>query len=170
MPLSEIFVHVFPGLGDPRDPGVQELEGVYADDREHSRHLVRTESLPHDVIHEENLGFRVVDQVMDIPRLEFVQDRDHDRSVGDGGQIADSPVHLVAGADRDLVPLVEEALLEGYVKLLYSSCHIPVAEADALVIRKCLPVPVLPETLFKEFVDRLELKLSHIIFFFIVLT
>ena len=161
MALAEIFIHVLTRLGDPWNLGIQELEGIDSHHCVHTGHLVRAETFPYDVIHEEHLRFRMIDEIMDVPWLEFVEDRHHHRAVGYSGQIADRPVDLVAGANRHLVPLVKEALFKSYVQFLDPSRYIPVTQAGTLVVGKRLPVPVLPEALFEQLVDRLELEFTH---------
>ena len=153
MPLPEILVHVFPCLRDPGHLGVEELEGVDLDHGVEARHLVGVQPFPDDVVHEQDLGFGVVYEVVDVAWLEFMEDRHRNGSVGHGRQIAHRPVDLVPRADGNLVALVEEAFLEGDLELLYPPCDVSVAEAGTLVVGEGLLVPVLPEALLYELID-----------------
>ncbi len=94
----------------------------------------------------------MVDEVMNVPGFELMQDRYRHGPVGHCGQKTDGPVHLVARADGNLVTLVQEAFLESYVQFLNASCHIPVAEADSLIVREGKPVPILSEAFLQKLV------------------
>ena len=94
----------------------------------------------------------MVHQVVDIPRLEFVQDRDRHRAVGDSGEETDPPVRLVTGTDRDLVPFLQPALLESDMQLCDTPRHIPVGKGDSLVVGQGELLPMVLETFFQDFV------------------
>ena len=95
----------------------------------------------------------MVHEVMNIPGLEFVEDWYRHRAVGHCGQEADRPVDLVASADGHLVAFVQKAFLECDVQFLDAPRHIPVAEADSLVVGKGLSVPIVSEALLQKLVD-----------------
>jgi len=108
------------------------------------------------VIHEKDLGFRVVDQVVDAVRLEFVQDRHRNCPVSEGGQETHAPVGLVARTDGDFVSLLQTALLEGDVQFGNPPGNVPVGKRHALIVGERSTVPVLPEAVLKKLVDRFE--------------
>ncbi len=153
MSIPEIFIHVFACLRDAGSPGIKELQGVDPDDREQPRHFIRAQTLPDDVVDEEDFRLGMVDQIVDITGLEFVQNRYGHGAIRHRGQKTYRPVDLIAGANRHLVSLAEVAFLKSDVQFFDASCHVTVTKAGALVVRKRLPVPVLPETFLQKLVD-----------------
>ena len=95
----------------------------------------------------------MVDEVVDVAGLEFVQDGHRDGAVGEGREEADAPVGLVAGADGDLVAPFQAALLEGDVQFFDPPGDVAVFEGDARVVGQGGAVPVGAETLLEEAVD-----------------
>ena len=136
--------------------GIQELEGIDLDDDRETGHLILGQAFPDDLVHEEDAGLGMVHQVMDVAGLELVQDGNGHGAVREGGEEADAPVRLVAGADGDFVTLLEAALLEGDVQLGDPARHVPVEEGHTLIVGQRGTVPVPAETLFDDFVDGFE--------------
>ena len=62
------------------------------------------------VADEENLGARVVDDVLDLLAVELMQDRYSYRPIGEGPQETDGPVGGVTAADGNLVALLDTAV------------------------------------------------------------
>ena len=122
--------------------GVDVVEGVHLHDDFQARHLSLGEALPDDLVHEEDLGLGVVDQVMDVLGFELVQEGHRHGAVGHGGQEAHAPVGLVARAEGDLVPLLQPAFLECDVQELDALGDIAVFERHALVVGEGVPFPV----------------------------
>lgn len=87
-------------------------------------HAVFVQVLPSLVAHEEQLGFGVVDDVVDVVGLELVQNGDDDCSIGDGGQEGDGPMGAVASADGNLVAGLDACTLQYDVELGYLPGHV----------------------------------------------
>ena len=132
--------------------GVDVVEGIHLDDDLQAGHLDLGEALPDHLVHEEDLGLGVVDEVVDALRLELVQDGHGYGAVGGGGQEADTPVGLVARAEGHLVALLQAAFLESDMQELDALSHIFIFERGALVVGEGVAVPVLTDTLLDEFV------------------
>ena len=117
-----------------RSPGIEETQIVYLYYDIEPGHFSLGKVLPNHVIHEKHLGFRMIYKVMDILRLEFVENRNRNGSVSQCGEERYSPVGLVPCAKGNLVTLLKSTLFESDVKLGNSSCHIPIGEILSLVI------------------------------------
>ena len=89
----------------------------------------------------------MVDKIMDVPRLELMQERYRHSTIGQGSEECHSPVCLVAATDCDLVALAKAAFLESKMHLRDASCHIAVCERNALVVGESRTVPVVTEAL-----------------------
>ena len=138
--LAETLVKMLPYLLELLGPGVIELEVVDLDDNFQTWHLLDAQVLPDGLVGEKDLRFRMVHEEMDIAWFEFMEKGHRYGSVGQSGQEGHSPVRLVLAADGDFISPLKTTLLESDVKLCDSSCHIPVEESDALVIRQCRKV------------------------------
>ena len=125
---------MFPYLEKLLGLGIEEFEIVDLHNYGKARHLVGIESFPDGVVHKEHPCFGMVDKIMDIARLELVENRHRNSSIGQSSQETHSPVGLIAGTDCDLVTLLETALLEGNVKLGNPARHIPVEQGGTLII------------------------------------
>ena len=68
-----------------RSPGIEHGEIVYLHDSLQGRHLIFAQAFPDDIIHEQYLRLGMIDQMMDIPRLEFMQDRHRHCTISKGG-------------------------------------------------------------------------------------
>ena len=147
---------MFTHLGQLFGSGVQELEGVDLDDDGQVRHLLGGQALPDHLVHEQDAGLGVVDQIVDIAGFELMQDRDGHGTIGDGGQETDAPVGLVTGADSHLVSFLETALFKGDVQFGDSAGHVTIGQCHALVVGKGRTVPVADHAFLKRFINRLE--------------
>ena len=94
----------------------------------------------------------MVDEIVDIARLELVQDGDGNRAVCKGSEEAYSPVGLVARADGDFVALLEAAFLESYMQVLDTLGHGLVSQGDTVVVGERRTFPILLEAFLKELV------------------
>ena len=131
---------------------IQVFESVHLHDDVQSGHLSLGEALPKHLVHEEDLRFGVVDQIVDIAGLELVQDGHGDRAIGKGGEETYSPVGLVARADGDFVALLEAAFLESYMQVLDTLGHGLVSQGDTVVVGERRTLPILLEAFLKELV------------------
>ena len=154
--LAEFLVQVLPDIGQLLGGGIKELEGVDLHHHQQVRHLVRRKAFPNYLVHKQDTGFRMVHQVMDVARLEFVQDGYCHGAIGNGRQETHAPVGLVAGADGHLVPLLETALLKGNVDLGHPARYIPVGQGHPLIVGECRAVPVGRQAILENFVYRFE--------------
>ena len=157
--LEPLGIHLVEGAGEVLAHayevlvlGVDVVEGVHLDDDLQAGHFRLGESLPDDLVHEEDLGLGMVDQIVDILGFEFVQEGYGDGAVGQGGQETDAPVGLVAGAEGHLVALLQAAFLESDVQQLDALRHIGVFERDALVVGEGFALPILFDALLEQFV------------------
>ena len=120
-------------------------------------HIAFREPFPDDLVDKEHLRLAVVHQILDVSRLELVQNGDRDGPVGHRRQESHAPVGLVAGTNRHLVAFLQTALLKTEVQQLDAPRQFTVLERGALVIGQGVALPVLLEARFKEFVDGLEI-------------
>ena len=85
-----LLVHLFQ-LGTGRLGGaflqVQDLVVLDLDDGGEARHVFRVQAVPDGPFHEEDLRVGMVHQVVDVPGLELVEQRDGNGPVGHGGQV-----------------------------------------------------------------------------------
>jgi len=95
----------------------------------------------------------MIHQIMDVTGLELVENRDSNGTIGEGRKITDSPVGLIAGTNGHLVSFVETALFKCNVKFFNSSGDIAIFKGRSLIIGQRRAVPILSETLFKQFND-----------------
>ena len=146
--LRQVVTHVLKVLRTR----IKVLEGIHLDDDVQSRHLGLGQAFPKDFVHEENLGFGVVHEIMDIAWLEFVQDGYGNRAVCQCGEEAYSPVGLVARADGDFVALLEAAFLESYMQVLDTLGNCLVSQGYTMVVGERRALPILLETLLEELV------------------
>ena len=130
----------------------QELEGVNLHNHLKVRHFVCGKAFPDNIVDKEDLGLAVVYKIVNITRLELVQDGHRDSSISKGCKETYAPVGLVPGTNRHFVAFFKAALLKGNLQFCYSAGYIPVTECCALIIRKCRTIPMLPEALLQEFV------------------
>ena len=152
----DLLVHLFqlrPGrFGDPFLQ-MQDLVVLDLDDGDEAGHVLRVQAVPDSPLYEEDLRVGMVHQVVDVPGLELVQQRDGNGTVGHRGQETDRPVGLVAGNDDDLVAGPDPVMLVGQVHLRDAARKVTVQERLALVVGKGGTPPVIAETLLEEFVD-----------------
>ena len=153
-----LLVHLLqlrPGrFGDPFLQ-VQDLVVLNLDDGDEAGHVLGVQAVPDGPFHEEDLRVGMVHQVVDVPGLELVEQRDGNGPVGHRGQETDRPVGLVAGDDDDLVAGNDPVMLVGQVHLRDAAREVAVQERLALVVGQGGTPPVIAETLLEEFVDRL---------------
>ena len=129
------------------------------DDGDEAGHVLGVQAVPDGPLHEEDLRVGMVHQVVDVPGLELVEQRDGNGPIGHGGQETDRPVGLVAGNDDDLVAGNDPVVLVGQVHLRDAAGKVAVQERLALVVGQGRTPPVIAETLFKEFVDGLGFQI-----------
>ena len=122
--LAEALVEVLADLPEGVVLGVEELERVDLDNHVQTGHLLGAEAFPDDLVHEEDLGVRVVHQVVDIAGFELVEERNGNGAIGEGCQKTHAPVGLVAGADGHFVSFFQTALFKGDVQFGHTARHI----------------------------------------------
>ena len=107
----------------------------------------------------------MVYQVVDVFRLEFVENRHRYCTVGQRGEETYAPVGLIAGAEGHFVAFFQSAALEGNVQILDSLGNILVFECRSLIVGQGIAFPILANALFQHFVYRFEF---HILIPFLV--
>lgn len=90
----------------------QEAGAIDADDGLDLVKLVEVKVFPYAVGRKEYRGFRVVDDMLGIDRVEVGQDRDDNGSIGDGGHIDRDPCGIVFADEGHFVALLEATLVE----------------------------------------------------------
>ena len=95
----------------------------------------------------------MVDEIMNVSRLEFVQDRHRNGPISQSGEEAYSPVRLILRTQSHLVANFEPAFIECDVKFGDTQRDFRIWQGRTLVIRKRRLVPVLLETLLQLFID-----------------
>ena len=105
-------------------------------------HLGGVDGGGHDVAHEEELGIRVVHDVVHLVGHELVQDGHGHGAVGERGQEGACPVGAVASAEGYLVALFYAAVLEENVQFLYLACHVVILQGGSLEVGQRVKVPV----------------------------
>ena len=153
---AETLVQVFPDGIQVPGCGMEEPERRNVDDHLHLGHLFGEQACEYAFIHKQELRVGVVDKVMDIACLEFMEYGHRDGAESQGGQETHAPVGLVAATDGDFVPFGKAGLLEDYVQFGDPAGDIPVMQRDAVVIGQGLAVPVGPDALLEHLVHRLE--------------
>ena len=63
---------------------IQQLERIDLNDSMKQRHFTFGETLPHYIVHKENLCLRVVHQMMYVSRFEFMKKRNRNGAVSKG--------------------------------------------------------------------------------------
>ena len=132
--LVEEPVDLVPSLGGVSASAFQHLQAVDQHAEAEVGHLPLVEVLPVRGADEEGLGFRVVDDMVDVIRLEIVQDRDGYRPVGKDGEKRDGPARGVAPDERDLVAPPQACLVEQQVEARDLHRHVLVAERVASIV------------------------------------
>ncbi|EJX10502.1 hypothetical protein EVA_01128 [gut metagenome] len=155
-------IAVFAGFNQLRVACHQQRKVVEQDDAFEQRHGLFVEVLPHAVAHKEQFGFGMVDNVVDVVRLEFVQDGHDDGPVGQCGQEGDCPVGTVASADGYFVSRLDACAFQYDVEFGYFACHIFILKGDSFVVCQGIFIPMLDDALF--YVINEVLFLFHSIF------
>ena len=132
---------------------MQDLVVLQLDDRGETGHILGVQTIPDGALHEEDLRVGMVYEVVDVPGLELVEQRDGNRPVGHGGQETDCPVRLVAGDDDDLVAGTDTVVSIGQVHFRNAAREVAVKKRLAPVVGQGGTPPVIAETLLEEFVD-----------------
>ena len=90
----------------------------------------------------------MVDDVVDIVRLELMQNRHDDGSVCHNGQEAYPPVRTVPATDCDFVSLPDATGFKDDVKLFYFAGYVFILQGSSFVIGQCIQVPVALDAAF----------------------
>ena len=148
--LAVEFVQVFAGVGEL--VGARDHQRVVriVDDAFESRHLHGVDDRGHVVAHEEQAGLGVVDDIMDLLRIELVQDGYGDGAVGERGEEGHGPLAGVAPCEGDLVALHDAAVLEENMEFLNFTCHVVILQRLALIVSQCIAVPVVDDALLDQ--------------------
>ena len=112
--LAEEPVEVLAGIGHLFRAAVQDavfVAGV-GEDAFQSRHFLDIELRPYLFAHEEQLGIGVVHDVMDLFRVELVEDGHSHGTVAQRGQKGDAPACRVTAADGHFVTMLYAGGLE----------------------------------------------------------
>ena len=107
------------------------------------RHLVGFDNRCHDIAHEEQFGFGMVYDVVNLLGIEFVLDGDGHGSVGKRCQESCCPEGTVATAKCYFVSLPHSAVFKQNVEFFYFSSHILILERGALIVGEGIQIPVL---------------------------
>ena len=156
--FAEQLVQVFARVDDLFRPSHQQGVVRYVDDAFQMGHLFCTQLFPDGVSHKKQFGFAMVDDVVNLVGLEFVQDRDGHRAICQGGEEDGTPMCAVSSAKCDSVSLFHIAVLEDDVKFLYEPGYILILERFAFIIRQSIKIPVFLDALFDLFV---KIRVSH---------
>ena len=99
------------------------------------------------VADEQELGVRVVHDVVNLLGHELVQDGNSHGAVGQRSQEGHGPLAAVAAAEGNLVALHHATVLEQNVQFLYLAGHIVELQGGAFVVGECIKVPVIDDAL-----------------------
>ena len=102
------------------------------------------------VAHEEQACFGVVDDIVDLLRIELMQDGYGDGAVGEGGEEGDGPLAGVASGEGNLVTFLNAAVLKENMDLLDFTCHIVILQRLALIVSQCVAVPVVDDAFLDQ--------------------
>ena len=105
-------------------------------------HLVGVEVGPYLITHKEKLRLRVVDDVVNLGGVEFVEDGDGDSSVGEDAEEGSSPSAEVASAQGNLVAWLDACLFEEDVELLDDAGYVLVLKGEKSVVRHRIHEPM----------------------------
>ena len=151
--LAEKLIEVLSGMGYLVIGGIEQGKIVHQDNGVQARHLRLGEAFPHHIPDEEHTGVGMVDEVVDVPALELMQQRHGHGSVGQGREEGNGPVGLVPRADGYLVAALQSAHLEHDMYLLNPAGHVPVVEGHSVVVGERGAVPVLLDACFDDLVQ-----------------
>ena len=161
--LAEHLVEVFACVCE--FVGARHYERVvgYVDDAFEVGHLCLVDDGSYIVAHEEQLGFAVIDDVVNLVGSELVQDRHCYGSVGQSGEECYSPAGAVASAQGYLVAFNYAAAFEHYVQFLYLACHVVILQSGPLKVGQGILVPIGDDALFDKSV---KTRYFHYIFIY----
>ena len=107
-----------------------------------TRHLVGFELRPHLIANEEQLSSRVIDHVVNLLGVEFVQYRHGHGSVGQCGHEGYAPAGCVAAADGHLISLLYARSFEDDMQFLDNACYVFVLVGVGAIVRHRRQVPM----------------------------
>ena len=125
--VAEQFVQAFSCLGNALRARHEQGEVRQEDDSLQAGHTGFVEILPHLIAGEEHTRFGMVDNVMDVVRLEFMQDGHGDSTISYHSEESDHPVGAVTSADGYLVARTYAALFEHDMHLGHLSGYVFIA-------------------------------------------
>ena len=91
---------------------------------------------------QDGFGSRVIDDMVDVVRFEFVQDRDGYGSIRQDAEEADRPVGRVTPHQSHFVSLLDPCMFEYYMKFFYTAGHVFIMVRVSIIIRESGKVPM----------------------------
>ena len=101
------------------------------------------------VAYEEELGLGVVDEVVNLLGVEFMEDGHGHGTIGEGSKEGNAPTCAIAAADGHFVPFFHTRSLEDDVNFFNNTGHVFIAESLSPVIGQGVQIPVVLNALLK---------------------
>ena len=98
------------------------------------RHGLCVEFGPNHIAHKENLCLRVVNNVVHLLRLKFMQNRHRHCTIRQCGQKGCSPVGTIAAAQGNFVTLGNTCIFKQDMEFLNFSCYVLVLQGHTLIV------------------------------------
>ena len=119
------------GFADGLVAAGQQLPCIHVEDGLEGRHLIEIHQFPLFRVGEQGDAVGMVHQAGHAVRLEVGQDRDDDGLIGIDGKVGEAPAGAVAGAEADLVALLEPGLFEDDMETGDVGRHLGIGEGFA---------------------------------------
>lgn len=111
-------------------------------------HCLFIEVFPCPVADKQQLGFGMVDDVVDIVGLELMQNGNNDSSIGNRRQKSDCPMCTVTSANGNLVTGPDAGAFQYDMEFGYFPCYIFVLQCNSFVVCQGVAIPVFNNALF----------------------
>ena len=102
------------------------------------------------VADEEQLSFRVIDNIMNLFGVELMEYGYSNSSVCECGNKSYCPLAGVAPAECNLVTLYDSGVLKQDVEFFYLTRHIVVLQGLSLEIGQCVEIPIVDDGFLKQ--------------------
>ena len=115
-------------------------------------HLYGVNLCSYMVAHKEQLGVRVIDDVVNLVGHELMQNGHGNGSIGQRSQKGYSPLAGVATAEGYLVTLHDTTVFKQDVQLLYLTSHIVILQGGSLVVCQRIEIPIVDDALLNQLI------------------
>ena len=121
---SEEFVQMLPGIRELLGTGDKQRKIGVIDDTLKGRHLVGHDCRSDNIAHKQQLRITVVDDVMNLLCIEFMENRHCYGTISQRGKERHSPVGTVSAAHGNLVAFLHTTFLKKNMQFLNLTRHV----------------------------------------------